>query len=837
MGSNQTELLEQSTDLDRTQINARCFLRTTDGCVVVHVHSQPVLSYDTHDAAASRLAMVQLAESGVANQQQIARGFGVQRVTVYRQVEKYRAGGVAALIPRKRGPKGPRVTGGRRDQVILSRRRSGESNYRIAERLGTSESSVRQALRRLGYVGPTVAQSSLPGGSPAPAVEETASNEAASSDEGATPSPGGRQVQDKQGSSTVPSTDGCAETGDERVRASHPAGISGADSQDVEQAAPPRAAGPNVGPRGEATAQVEGVLSVPAAARDVEVPTVTTVDADPAARTGDRLFARLGLLDDAAPLFDNAQGVKEAGALLAIPVLVSHGVFADALKVFKPMGPAFYGLRNVVLTLGVCFMLGINRPESLKRSSPSSLGRVLGLDRAPEMKTLRRKIRALAEQQASLAFARLQMKRHLTRLSGNLLWVYVDGHVSVYSGKHKLKKHHVTRLRLSMPSVLDYWVNDANGDPLFVFTGRSRKGMVPVLRDLIQEMRNAGEHRTLTLVFDREGWSPALFASMNQMEGIRFVSYRKAAPGKRLPRLPESSFQKHATVLDGQRVEYDLTDKKVRIPYGPRNKRKRLALRQVTRRTETGKQTHVVTNDRDTAAVELAHRMFSRWGQENFLKYMGQNRDFDTLTTYLMEDADPDRTVANPERTKQRKELECQRAELKALTSAYGSQALDNEEASRPTMRGFKIANGALGNKIREQRALIDQIEARLARIPAKVPISTVIKGGEPKKTHEETRRLMHVFRMAAHRAESGLRELFRTAYPRWRHESREMVRTFLATPGDLKTAEGELRVTLHEQASPHRTRVLEHLCHELNTLNAKFPGSDLVLRFGVRGT
>ncbi len=766
MSTRQAELIELPKDNGRIAINERCFLRQTDGCIVVFLRGQPIFCYDTDDVAARRLAIVQLAESKVASQEDIARSFGVKRLTVYRQIEKYRAGGVQALVPRKRGPKGPRVTGGRRDKVIVKRKESGESNYRIAERLGVSESSIRQALKRMGYEEKAPVQVELPGVSAVTAGQSAeARGEALSAD-----------------------------------------------------------------------AEDDRAVSVLAASRDVEVPAVHTFDADPTDRAMDRFLARLGLLDDAAPLFRTAQGVEGAGVLLALPVLVSHGVFADAAQLFSDLGAAFYGLRNVVLTLLICILRGINRPENLKRHAPSSLGQVLGLDRAPEMKTLRGKIRSLASQRRSLFFARAQMKRHLSRLSDDLLWVYVDGHVSVYSGQRKVKKHHVTRLRLSMPSVLDYWVNDANGDPLLVFSGRVRKGMVPVLRETLAELRGAGERRVITLVFDREGWSPALFAELDKMEGVRFVTYRKASRGKKLPRLAARVFEERNMDVDGQEVKYELADRTVRIDYGPRKKRRRLELRQVTRRTETGKQTHVVTNDRETAALELAHRMFSRWGQENFLKYMGQNRDFDGLVTYLMEDADPERRVPNPERVELRKEIKRQRGELEKLVAAYGSRALDNEESSRPTMRGFKIANGELGQQIRRQRARLKQLELQLKQIPAKVPLFETLQGQQPKQVHVETRRLMHVFRMSAHRAESGLRELFRTVYPRWRHESRELVRTFLNSAGDLEVSDGELRVTIQAQASPHRTQVLAHLCSELNTLAVKFPGSDLVLRFGVHG-
>lgn len=789
----QPELIEPPPD-DRIPINGRCFLRQTDGCVVVFVKGQPIFFYDADDIAAERLAMVQLVESKVASKVDIARAFGVKRVTVRRQIEKYRAGGVEALVPRKRGPKGPRVTGGRKDKVIRTRKESGESNRQIAARLGISENSIRQALKRMGYEEKAPVQTALPGAN-AVAVE------AANSDQALDEAPSGDEAA---GADDVPGEVSAGQVEDEKVETS---------AADAEGDAP----------------------SVLTAAQDVDVPVVTTLDPNPANRELDRFLARIGLLDDAAPLFQNTRGVEGAGALLAIPVLVNHGVFADAARVFSGLGSAFYGLRNVVLTLLLCFLRGINRPENLKRHSPSSLGQVMGLDRMPEMKTLRGKIRSLAEQEHSLDFARMQMKRHLSRLSDDLLWVYIDGHVSVYSGKRKVKKHHVTRLRLSMPSVLDYWVNDANGDPLFVFSGRVRKGMVPVLRETIKEMRDAGERRVITLVFDREGWSPALFAELDKMESVRFATYRKASRGKKLPRLAVSDFEKRKMEFDGEQVEYELADKTVRIQYGPRKKRKRLDLRQVTRLTDTGKQTHVVTNDRETKAVELAHRMFSRWGQENFFKYMNQKRDFDGLVTYLMEDADPKRMVTNPRRTKARNELKRQRHELEKLTAEYGSQAMDNEESSRPTMRGFKIANGELGQEIRQQRERLEELEAKLKQIPAKVPLTEITKGEQPKKVHGETRRLMHVLRMSTHRAESALRELFRPVYPRWRHESREMVRTFLNSSGDIKVTDGELRITLEAQASPHRTRVLAHLCSELSTLGAKFPGSDLVLRFAVR--
>ncbi len=796
MSPTQVDLIEPQQDDDFTPINERCFLRRTDGWMVLFVNGQPIFSYDVNDLAASRLAMVQLVVSEAAQQQEVARAFGVKRLTVHRQVQKYQAGGVATLVPKKRGPKGPRLTGARTQKVILKRKEAGESNCQIAQRLGMSEASIRIALKHAGYVPKTPVQAELP--------VAGCTNEAGGV-EGEEP---GAVVKSEPVAQALNTVDEPAPSRDEDERAV-PAKTEESD--------------------GEA-------LSLAAAPSEMDFPVLRTLDTDPSNRAGDRCLARMGLLEDAAPLFQTAQSVPQAGALLGIAVLVAHGVFADARAVFAGLGAGFYGLRNVVLTLVTCILLGINRPENLKRHSPASLGRVLGLDRPPEMKTLRQKIRALALQERSLPFARMQLKRHLSRLSEDYLWVYVDGHVSVYCGERRLDKHHVTRLRISMPSVLDYWVNDGQGDPLLVFTGRPRKGMTSVLRETVRELRSAGEKRTITLVFDREGWSPALFAELSEMEGVRFVTYRKARRGEKLPRLAATAFKQYSVELHGETVKYDLAENDIHIDYGRRPHRKRLKLRQVTRRSETGKQTHIVTNERQMGALELACRMFGRWMQENYFKYMDERRDFDGLVTYLMEDADAERMVPNPERAELREELKRERRELEKLGAAYGSEALQNQESARPTMRGFKIANGQLGQRIRRQRARVQELEAQLKKIPAKVALRVVLQEQPLQKPHVETRRLTHVFRMAAHKAESALRELFRPVCSRWFEESREMARTFLNTTGDIDVKDGELLVTLNAQSASHRTRLLAHLCAEVNTLNARFPGSDLVLRFRVHG-
>jgi len=236
-----------------------------------------------------------------------------------------------------------------------------------------------------------------------------------------------------------------------------------------------------------------------------------TRDTDPTDRSGDHLPARPGLLDDAAPLFGSSSAVPRAGVLLAVPALVASGIFDCAQKIYRSLGPAFFGLRTTLLTLLLMALWRIRRPEGLKEHCPADLGRVLGVDRAPEVKTLRRKLARLAAVGRATEFGKALVQERVAQRGQAMGFLYVDGHVRVYHGSHRLPKAHVARMRLSMPATSDYWVNDTAGEALFVMTAEANAGLVKMLPGILEEMRRLLGSRRATVVFDRGGFSPALF--------------------------------------------------------------------------------------------------------------------------------------------------------------------------------------------------------------------------------------------------------------------------------------------------------------------------------------
>jgi hypothetical protein len=653
-----------------------------------------------------------------------------------------------------------------REEVVNRWKAEGISNREIARRLGIDEKAVRKLVARLGWHEQAAEQRVIP-------FEDADPNLSAASVAGAAAAPETK---------------------------AQPAGGDGAPAD------------PNLSASGSESEQVP-----------------LSLDRDPADRSGDRVLAMLGLLEDAAPLFGTSTQVPGLGVLLSIPALVESGVLSALRKVYGGLGAAFYGLRTTVMTLLFMALLRVKRPEGLKERSPRQLGQVLGLDRAPEVKTLRRKLARLAAQGRAADLGRALARRRVATRGHALGFLYVDGHVRAYHGSREIPKAHLARMRISMPATTDYWVHDAGSEPLFVIPTEANRGLVAMLPTVLAEVRQLVGDRRVTIVFDRGGWSPKLFARV-LADGFDLLTYRKA------PYRPVSlgRFRRHRATLDGRELDYWLADQPIRLEYRQRRQRKRLPLRQVTRLSDNGHQTPILTSRRDLAAVEVAYRMFERWGQENFFKYLREEFALDALVDYGTEPADAEREVPNPERRKLDAELRQARARLAQLQAHLGLAALDNRERQRPTMRGFKIANANLAARLREAMRRAHELESKRAGLPTRVPVQEVVQA-DVVKLAVERKHLTDLLKMVAYQAEGDLLRLLAPHYRRTEQEGRTLVQSALAGSGDLEVTSTELRVLLDPLSSPHKTQALAAVCEKLNVTATRFPGTRLRMRFSIK--
>src|SRR5512144_455616 len=588
---------------------------------------------------------------------------------------------------------------------------------------------------------------------------------------------------------------------------------------------PPATAVPSAQLIGNATPPAQdhtGDCDPTRAPADESEPVPMSLDCDASDRTFDRQLAHLGLLDDAAPLFRDGSLVPGAGALLALPCLVESGLFRISRKLYGEIGPAFYGLRTTLLTLLLMALLRIKRPEHLKERDPAAFGRLL--DRAPEVKTLRRRLTRLAAHHcaeqlgAELARLRVDQRGHL------MGFLYIDGHVRAYHGHRAItSRAYVPRRHLAMPASTDYWINDRSGDPLLVITGEVDAALTKALPRLLREVRDLVGERRVTIVFDRGGWSPRLFATMIK-NGFDLLTYRKG----RCRRINARRFIRRRAELDGCWVDYLLHDQPVGFMKG------KLRLRQVTRLCDDGHQTQVITSRWDLRDIEIAYRMFERWRQENFFKYMREEFLLDALVDYQIEPEDPTRTIPNPKRRALDKAIRAARTDLAKFEREYGAAAADNTERRRPTMRGFKIAHRRLGKQLRTARARVAQLFEQRRDVPKRVEVRDINERAMVMLATER-KHLTDIIKMVAYQAESDLLALLRHHYARVDQEGRTLLHELFATAGDIRVTDRELHITLAPLSSPHRTRAAQALCEMLDQTATVFPGSRLRMRFAVR--
>jgi hypothetical protein len=280
--------------------------------------------------------------------------------------------------------------------------------------------------------------------------------------------------------------------------------------------------------------------------------------------------------------------------------------------------------------------------------------------------------------------------------------------------------------------------------------------------------------RKVTIVFDRGGWSPQLFAAMIK-DGFDVLTYRKGW----CRRINERRFIRRRAKLDGRWVDYLLHDGPVRFLKG------RLRLRQVTRLCEGGHQTNVITSRWDLRDIKVAYRMFERWRQENFFKYMREEFLLDALVDYQIEPEDPTRTIPNPERRALDKEIRTARADIARLEREWGAAAANNAEQRRPTMRGFKIANSKLGKQLRKARARVSQLFNQRRNVPKRVEVRE-LNERTMVKLATERKHLTDIIKMVTYQAESDLIALLRPHYARIDQEGRTLLHELFATAASM---------------------------------------------------
>ncbi len=259
-----------------------------------------------------------------------------------------------------------------------------------------------------------------------------------------------------------------------------------------------------------------------------------------ATNTLDRMAAMLGQISVVPIRFQASNDVPNGGVLFALPALLAIGLLHNTQKYFQlPNG--YYGLDSLFLLLAFMSLTRIKSIERLRYSTPGEWGNLLGLDRIPEVRTLRSKLKILSEQGKAEQWSAELCHQWMAVDLEEAAVLYIDGHVRVYHGSQtRLPRHYVARQRLCLRATTDYWVNAMDGQPFFFINKAVDPGLIKVVENEIvprlsdelpqqptPEQLNADPRLVcFTLVFDREGYSPDLMLRLKQKH-IACITYHK----------------------------------------------------------------------------------------------------------------------------------------------------------------------------------------------------------------------------------------------------------------------------------------------------------------------
>lgn len=483
------------------------------------------------------------------------------------------------------------------------------------------------------------------------------------------------------------------------------------------------------------------------------------------------------------------------------------------------------------------YLARIKNPEQLKQVSPGEFGKLLGVDRIPEAKCLRSKLKQICKQEKSSEW-NMELANTWSTREGNEFY-YVDGHVQVYSGYNAtLGKKHISRQKLCLPGIQEFWVNNNEGLPYFYVTGEVNEKLlemmteqiIPKLLNEIQtkyseaELANDPDLPIFTLVFDREGYSPVFFEKLWEEYRIAVLTYRKNVKDN----WEDAEFTECTIVSESKNKVMKLAEKQTLL--------NKVSLREIRRLSDDGHQTSIITTNKKLSIENLAVNMFLRWTQENYFKYMRKDYDFDRILQYVVESIDNDLVVANPEYNnltyyikKIREKISRKKAKLFELIEENINDTLENTPKQLLKQAQEKEELEAL---LRKEEELIQQRNL----IPSRIKIKDMPDNIRYNRLHIESKHFQNIIKMICYRAETSCANVFEDIYKKSKDEKRDLVKSIIFSRGDIicDYEKKTLTVSLYSLSSPRMNFALEKLCELLNDENYTHPAADLKLIFKI---
>jgi hypothetical protein len=564
-----------------------------------------------------------------------------------------------------------------------------------------------------------------------------------------------------------------------------------------------------------------------------------------ATNTLDRLATSIGGANGVTPVFKDCADVPNGGVLFALPALLSQGLLCHIDTYFK-LTNGYYTLPIIFQLLAFMALARLKFIENLKHVIPGEWGKLLGLDRVPEVRTMRKKIGQLTENGQPKQWSAEICKDWMNHEPNETGVLYVDGHVRVYHGNQtKLPRHYIARDKLCARATCDYWVNAMGGNPFFYITKTVDPGMLQVLEhEIIPRLEkdipnqpttaeleaNPRLHR-FTIIVDRAGYSPVFMARMWEKR-IAIQTYHKY-PGEDWN---TDEFKPYSAKMpSGEPLELKLAERgtylgKMKLQ-DSNDKTPKLGIwaREIRRLRNNDKQGSMVSTNFSLDLVECFVWTISRWCQENFFGYMRKEYNLDRLIDYGLEEMSETTKLINPNYRSTDSEIRKTRSFLNRRKTEFSGITFDNE-IDPEKIQEYEKKKGELLEEIKklEEKLEIQKIERK--KHPKHVLFKDLSEAHKFHQLKSSGKHLIDTIKMIAYRAETAMASIVREQMsPQSRGTARVLLREVYNSAADLKVDDTNktLTIRLHHLGNKCSDETVRYLCEELNATETIYPGTD----------
>ncbi len=562
--------------------------------------------------------------------------------------------------------------------------------------------------------------------------------------------------------------------------------------------------------------------------------------------------------------------------MLALPALLCNGLLKHN-DVFS-FEEKYYSLPSILLTLSYAFLLRINSIEKISDEPPGEFGKLLGLDRIPEIKTLRKKISILSQDEQSGKWMAEQSKGWMSTAPELAGILYIDGHEGVFYGKtNKLPKRFISRLRLSMRATTDYWVCDQLGQPFFSINKHVSGSMIETIKqDIIprllkdvpsQPTEEALEQDNLLhrfmIVYDRECYSSDFIIDMWDKR-IACSTYNKYVNEKWL----EEEFSEYeitdeygeketiklaerAVLIEGKETEklsgpitvytFEKMQEKIEMKTKRKytKKKKSIWVREVRRLSNNGHQTSIITSNYKLSILLVGLYMFARWRQENYFKYMIKHFGLDMIISNLRQTISDTTLLINPAWRKLDKDIRSINGKLQRLEAKFGALSYDTnqkeESMKEKELKKYNNKKAGLQEDISIYRNQVAEYKEKRNKMPKKIAFSELSDDQKFEGVYNERKQFVDTIKMIVYRAEISLTSIVKK-YTKKPKEAHALMMQFFKSSADLKVdiQKEQLHINIHHQPTNRDDIALKELCNQLNETECIYPGTNMKIIYDM---